>query len=89
MGWSKKDGAVYEHRTDKDIALAVSLYLAETPKDRTFRMDDLLPIEIEGNQVPLYQAYLVLAWLRELELIIKQGKDGYQWRVGDFDEPAF
>jgi hypothetical protein len=89
VGWSKKDRAEYEHRTDKEIASAVSLYLAERPKDQTFRMDDLLPIEIEDNEVPLYQAYLVLAWLRDRGLITKQGKDGYQWRVGDFDEPAF
>jgi hypothetical protein len=89
VGWSKKDRAEYEHRTEKEIASAVSLYLAEVPKDQTFRMDDLLPIEIDGNEVPLYQAYLVLAWLRDRGLIGKQGKDGYQWRVGDFDEPAF
>lgn len=89
VGWSKKDRAEYEHRTDKEIASAVSLYLAETPKDKTFRMDDLLPIEIDEKEVPLYQAYLVLAWLRDRGLIGKQGKDGYQWLVGDFDEPAF
>jgi hypothetical protein len=89
VGWSKKDRAEYEHRTDKHIASAVSLYLAEVPKEKTFRMDDLLPIEIDGSDVPLYQAYLVLAWLRDRGLIGKQGKDGYQWLVGDFDEPAF
>lgn len=89
VGWSKKERAEYEHRTEKEVALAVSLYLAETPKDQVFRMDDLLPIEIENDEVPLYQAYLVLAWLRDRGLINKQGKDGYQWRVGDFDEPAF
>jgi hypothetical protein len=89
VGWSKKDRAEYEHRTEKEVALAVSLYLAEAPKEQTFRMDDLLPIEIEENEVPLYQAYLVLAWLRDRGLIGKQGKDGYQWLVGDFDEPAF
>lgn len=89
VGWSKKDRAEYEHRTEKDIASAVSLYLAEVPKDRTFRMDDLLPIQIDKSDVPLYQAYLVLAWLRDRGLIGKQGKDGYQWLVGDFDDPAF
>jgi hypothetical protein len=89
VGWSKKERAEYEHRTDKDIVSAVSLYLAEAPKEKTFRMDDMLPIEIEGSEVPLYQAYLVLAWLRDRRLIGKQGKDGYQWLVGDFDEPAF
>jgi hypothetical protein len=89
VGWSKKDRAEYEHRTEKDVASAVSVYLAEAPKDKTFRMDDLLPIEIEGNEVPLYQAYLVLAWLRDRGLVAKQGKNGYQWLVGDFDEPAF
>lgn len=89
VGWSKKDRSEYEHRTDRDIASAVSLYLAEVPKDKTFKMDDLLPVEVEGNEVPLYQAYLVLAWLRDRGAIGKQGKDGYQWLVRDFDESAF
>lgn len=89
VGWSKKDRSEYEHRTEKDTASAVSLYLADVPKDKTFRMDELLPVEVEGTEVPLYQAYLVLAWLRDRGLIGKQGKDGYQWLVRDFDDSAF
>lgn len=89
VGWSKKDRSEYEHRVEKDIASAVSRHLAETPKDKTFRMDEMLPVEIDGKDVPLYQAYLVLAWLRDRGLIGKQGKDGYQWLVRDFDDSAF
>lgn len=89
IGWSKRDGSEYEHKAEKDIVSAVTLYLAEIPKGRIFRMDERLPVEVDGTEVPLYQAYLVLAWLRNLGLVSKQGKDGYQWSVGAFDESAF
>lgn len=90
IGWSKKDKIPYEHRAAKDLVRAVSLHLAESPNKYLFKMDDLLPIELDdGSEVPSYQAYLVLAWLRHIGLIDKQGKDGYQWVVESFDEQAF
>ncbi len=90
IGWSKKDRAVYEHRAERDVARAVSLYLAAVPNKDGFKMDNMLPIELaDGSEVPSYQAYLVLAWLRHIGLVEKQGKDGYQWVGESFDEPAF
>ena len=90
IGWSKKDRSAYEHRAERGIVLAISLYLASMTDQNIFKMDDLIPIQLnDGSDVPSYQAYLVLAWLRSLGLILKQGKDGYQWSVGEFDESAF
>ena len=90
IGWSKKARAIYEHRTPRDVAEAVSLYLASSANGNLFKMDDLLPIELaDGSEVPLYQAYLVLAWLRSSGLMDKKGKDGYQWTIASFGEGDF
>lgn len=90
IGWSKKDQMAYEHRAERDLVQAVSLYLANVPNRDVFKMDDMLPIELDdGAEVPSYQAYLVLAWLRHIGLIEKRGKDGYQWVTDTFNEPAF
>lgn len=90
LGWSKKDKAVYEHRASKDVVAIVSTHLAEVPHGEIFRMDDKLPVELaDGSVIPLYQAYLVLAWLRDCGHIDKRGKDGYVWLAENFDVAAF
>ncbi len=80
VGWSKKDRAIYEHRTPIDAVMAVAKkFEASVGKDRYLRMDDALPATlIDGTEVPSYQAYLVLAWLRSMGAIEKQGNDGYK-----------
>lgn len=89
-GWSKKARTTYEHRVERDIALSVSIYLASIPDRGVFKMEDMLPIELaDGSGVPSYQAYLVLAWLRNLGLIERRGKDGYQWAADSFDDTKF
>lgn len=89
-GWSKKERTIYEHRVGRDLALSVSLYLANIPDRGVFKMDDMLPIElVDGSDVPSYQAYLILAWLRKIGLIEKRGKDGYQWSADSFDISKF
>lgn len=90
IGWSKRDKAAYEHRALKELVLAVSLHLAKVSAGLIFKMDDIVPITLsDGTDVPLYQAYLVLAWLRGIGLVEKKGKDGYRWNVESFDDTAF
>jgi hypothetical protein len=82
LGWSKKDRQVYEHRVAREQAFSVC--------EKLFKMEEVLPVILEdGSEIPLYQAYLVLAWLRHLGFIAKQGKDGYQWRGNSFDQQEF
>jgi hypothetical protein len=89
VGWSKKDRTTYEHRVPREIAHAFSLYLADQIGKPTFRMDELLPAVIGEAELPLYQAYLVLAWLRDQGLVSKDGKDGYSWVAKEFDDNSF
>lgn len=90
QGWSKKEKVVYEHKAPIAVARCVSLQLAQATGLPVFRMEDHFPfVDPDGEEIPTYQSYLVLAWLRHLTLIEKSGKDGYRWVTDAFDEESF
>jgi hypothetical protein len=80
LGWSKTDKSVYEHRAPLDVAQTVfSKLIPSTGKGGYLRMDKVLPIVMaDKSEIPSYQAYLVLAWLRDRGAIQRQGNDGYK-----------
>ncbi len=76
IGWSKKDRAAYEHKAPITAVVATGERLRAQPK--AFTMDQILPLRDEtGADVPSYQVYLVVAWLRQLGLVERNGNDGY------------
>lgn len=87
VGWSKKDRAAYEHRVPRNVVRIVAEALAAAMTEHpSLRMDQVLPIrDGNGAEVPSYQAYLVLAWLRDLGVIVRQGNDGYALAQGRSD----
>jgi len=77
IGWSKKEGKEYEHRASRTAVQGVVSALRAN-EDREFSMDDLLPMtDHEGEEIPSYQAYLVLAWLRSWGAVQKASRGGY------------
>ena len=43
-----------------------------------FDIEDLFPVStMTGEQVPSYQIYVVVAWLRDADVIERKGRDGY------------
>lgn len=79
IGWSKKDRQEYEHRAPIAAVRAVFATLLTSANKRGYiHLDRVLPIEHEGTEIPSYQAYLVLAWLRDLGVVDKHGNDGYK-----------
>jgi hypothetical protein len=45
---------------------------------RVFEVESLLPVTDQaGDEVPAYQVYVTLAWLRNVGVIEKKGRDGY------------
>jgi len=79
VGWSKTSKAEYEHRAHRGALLAVVASLQAKGKngDR-FTLDEILPIsDGSGGEVPSYQTYLCVAWLRDLGLIEQHGRQGY------------
>jgi hypothetical protein len=80
VGWSKSDSRTYEHRAPRRVIdlLVAAITRAGTGGQR-FTMEHLLPLRDpkEEADVPDYQTYLVLAWLRKEDLIIQHGRQGY------------
>ena len=88
VGWSKKNEEVYEHRAPKDAIMRFREHLAEKfDAGAMFTMEELLPVpSTNGGEVPSYQAYLALAWLRDRGAVRKKGRDGYTYSERAIDE---
>jgi hypothetical protein len=77
VGWSKKEQAEYQHRAPKLAVDALMIALARVG-DKEFSMDALLPIvNEEGEEIPSYQAYLGLAWLRSWGGVRRESRGDY------------
>lgn len=80
IGWSKKNRESYEHRAPREAFVAFVRHLCSTIKcDTLFMVEDILPVPDLANsqEVPAYQVYLFIAWLRHLGALEKRGRDGY------------
>jgi hypothetical protein len=83
IGWSKREKKVYRHKAPKRVVVLVSESLQQAAQDgERFVMDQILPIRDRetDSDVPSYQAYLSLAWLRKEKLIVQHGRQGYSLR---------
>ena len=83
VGWSKKNKAAYEHRAPREAVVAFSRHLSRSVQEgKLFAVEDLLPVPdpATSGELPAYQVYLVLAWLRHVGAIDKRGRDGYVLR---------
>jgi hypothetical protein len=84
VGWSKKARKEYEHRAPE---AAIEALLASIQKrfgeGEYFTAPDVLPITARtGDELPDYQAYLVMKWLHSIGLIVKKGRDQYALAPG-------
>jgi hypothetical protein len=78
IGWSKSDHKEYQHRAPKRALEAVVVALKHlAPKSRHFTSDDLTPLkDPNGGIFPTYQIFVVLAFLRRLEILTQHGRKG-------------
>ena len=80
IGWSKAEKAEYEHKSPKKVVVAVAHALtAAGSKGRRFSMDRVLPLTDpeDSSELPTYQCYLTLAWMRHEGLVVQHGRQGY------------
>lgn len=79
IGWSKKNKSEYEHRVPRSAVDAFMGKLTSAVKSgQVFEVDSLLPVTDQNDEeVPAYQIYVTLAWLRDIGVISKKGRDGY------------
>lgn len=91
VGWSKKNKSAYEHRAPKEAVIAFARHLSgSVPDGKLFVVEDLLPVPdvANGGELPAYQVYLALAWLRSTGAVDKKGRDGYVLRRGALGDGA-
>lgn len=85
IGWSKKNKSSYEHRASHAVVVAFAQHLANHIQEgKVFAVENLTPVPdiVNSGEIPAYQVYLVLAWLRRTGAIDKKGRDGYILRRG-------
>ena len=80
LGWSKTAGAEYEHKAPKAALMRLVAALAKLAvTKKRFAMDEVLPLKgsATGSDIPAYQAYVCLAWLRAVGIVTQHGRQGY------------
>ena len=91
IGWSKKNRSVYEHKAPRSAVLAFVRHLQHAVSEgEAFSVEDILPVpDLAANtELPDYQVYLVLAWLRRAGAIQKKARDQYVVRRGQLSDTA-
>ena len=78
FGWSKKRKKRYEHKVQFDVVPALADYLLQKIGENVeFKAKQIIPFKAEAKKVPDYQVYLAIAWLRQLGILIKRGRETY------------
>jgi hypothetical protein len=80
IAWSKKDRAEYEHKAPRQVVdLLIEAIRSRKGEGAKFEAPDVLPLTDRKSrkEVPSYQSYLALAWLRHEGVVAKHGRDGY------------
>jgi hypothetical protein len=82
VGWSKREKAEYKHKAPRSVVDSVVEALRGVARGQgPITIPDLLPLKSSsGEELPSYQVYLCLAWLRKLSLIDQHGREGYTVR---------
>ena len=80
IGWSKREKAPYEHKAPKRaLELLLDALLRLGQQGQRFTTDEILPLQDpeDGTELPSYQVYLCLAWMRFVQLVDQHGRQGY------------
>ncbi len=78
VAWSKRNRAEYEHRAPREVVEILIERIRKTKGEGAkFEASEILPLKDKGRDVPSYQAYLSIAWLRQEGVIVKYGREHY------------
>jgi len=80
VGWSKREKKEYQHKAPRFVIDNFVDMLQNVCKSgKLFSTDDLFPLtDVEQDiEIPSYQAYLCLGWLRNLGFVEQHGRQGY------------
>jgi hypothetical protein len=80
IGWSKSEKKEYEHKAPRHVLKLLASVLSKVAAgSKRITMRQVLPLtdRTNGSEVPSYQTYLCLAWLRSIGLVRQHGRQGY------------
>jgi hypothetical protein len=80
IGWSKKERKEYEHKAPRRVIDALAAAIARHGHNgRRFTTEQIMPIKDPetGDDLPGYQVYVALNWLKTAGLLDKHGRQGY------------
>jgi len=80
IGWSKRENQEYVHKAPQQVVHLLADTVAHLgDKGALFASDAVLPLvdRTTGTEVPAYQSYLSIAWLRATGLLEQHGRQGY------------
>ncbi len=80
IGYSRREKKEYEHRSPLAALDAVATHAARVAdRQGRFTSDDLMPVpDADGDDLPSYQSYLCLAFLRDQGLVLRDGRSQYR-----------
>lgn len=84
IGWSKRTKKEYQQKAPREVLfdLLERLNRSEATR-RPVTTESLFPlVDREGGEVPSYQAYLVLRFLRDRGVVVSHGRKGYTIEFG-------
>ncbi len=86
IAWSKASKSEYQHQAPRHVAEALLEKMQGLSHDEELlTMDKVLPLAMkDGAEIPSYQSYVCLAWLRGIGAVTQHGRQGYSV-VGDLD----
>lgn len=79
IAWSKSSKSEYQHKSSQAITMKLAEALAKQGRNgAVIVMEKVLPIRLDdGTDVPDYQVYVSLAWLRQAGMVKQHGRQGY------------
>jgi hypothetical protein len=81
VGWSKKDRSEYEHRAPRIALGKIVDAIGKLATNRSpFSVEEILSLVNSSSardEIPTYQTYLCIAWLRQRGLLEQHGRQGY------------
>ena len=90
LGWSRKKKKEYTHRAPSVVVAAVIEALTRQPVEKPFSMRDLLAsIATSGTDVPAYQVYVVIGWLKSVTAVSGNGRTRYRCNHADISPGVF
>lgn len=79
IGWSKSSKSEYQHKSPQMAIKVLANSLTHRARNgAVVSMDRILPLRTDdGTEIPDYQAYVSLAWLRQIGAVKQNGRQGY------------